>query len=207
MTEALYILGDLFEYWVGDDDDLPSHLKRVITSLKQASEKFPIYFLHGNRDFLIGDTFCQQTGCQLLQQPIVIDLYNRKTLLLHGDSLCTEDQPHQAFRNMVLNPLWQQAFLAKSLAERHAMAQQARQQSQSHTQTLTETIMDVNPTAVINSMQEYQVDQIIHGHTHRPAIHSIDLENTLGRRIVLGDWQETATILKYTPDKAELITI
>lgn len=202
-ADALYILGDFFEYWIGDDDIPAPAMQKVIAGLENTT--MPLYFMHGNRDFLVGDTFCQKIGCTLLSEPYIIDLFGKKTLLLHGDSLCTEDIAHQQFRAMVLNPAWQQEFLSKSLEERHMMAQMARQKSQAN--YTSENIIDINPEALIALIQQYQVEQIIHGHTHQQAIHELIVDNKLIKRMVLGDWKEKGNFLQITSEEANFYSI
>lgn len=187
-ASALYILGDFLEYWVGDDDHM-AYLDAVITTLQALTAKgMALYFLHGNRDFLVGEGFCRHLGAQLLAAETVIDLYGRKALLLHGDSLCTDDRAHMAFRAQVLASDWQAAFLAQPLAERHRQAQHIRQHSQQHTRQKGLSMLDVNAAAVAQIMRRFGVDLLIHGHTHRPAIHTVSLGTHTGQRVVLPDW-------------------
>ena len=194
-AEALYILGDLFEAWIGDDDDRPPH-PGVLTALADlAASGTPLYVMRGNRDFLMGPQFEAQTGCRLLPDPTVVDLYGEPTLLMHGDTLCTEDLEYQAFRRQVRDPRWQSGFLARPLAERAALAQKAREGSRMATQGKAEAIMDVTPEAVVETMQAHGVRQLIHGHTHRPAIHRLVLSSGEARRVVLGDWYQTDSVL------------
>lgn len=169
-ADALYILGDLFEFWVGDDDDTPLH-HQVIEALHKLSQQTPIYFMHGNRDFLIGKRFLKATGCELLEDPSLIDLYGTKTLLMHGDLLCTRDVKYQKFRKFSRRWLVQKLFLLKSLKKRQQIAMRYRQQSQRHTATASEEIMDVTPSEVEKYLQHYDTPLIIHGHTHRPDVH------------------------------------
>ncbi|MGH8580771.1 MAG: UDP-2,3-diacylglucosamine diphosphatase [Gammaproteobacteria bacterium] len=194
-SEALYILGDLFEVWLGDDDDtppIPSILKRL-ADLQEA--KVPLYIMRGNRDFLMGDAFEAKTGCTLLPDARVIDLYGSKTLLLHGDTLCTKDVEYQAFRQMVHNPEWQAQALAAPLAARRAMAKQLRKESVVAMQGKTPLIMDVDQEAVQSTMRQYGAFRLIHGHTHRPAVHRFMLGGQPAERIVLGDWYEEDSVL------------
>ncbi len=204
--DALYILGDLFESWLGDDDDNPTY-QAVIKTLKMLTTAgLPIYIMHGNRDFLLGEKFSDMTGCQLISDPIKIDLYGTPTLLMHGDSLCTLDVSYQQFREQVRNPLWQQQFLAYPLEQRRAFAQQARQQSQTHTQNVEEMITDVTPRAVEEILAEHQVTQLIHGHTHRPAVHEFQSNAQWARRIVVGDWQTgKSCLLNYSATQYTLL--
>lgn len=194
-SEALYILGDLFEVWVGDDDDA-AWLRDFSTALRRLHDSgTALYFLHGNRDFLLGKDFAARCGMQLLPEAIVIDLYGRPTLLMHGDTLCTEDTDYLAFRAQVRNPEWQQMILAFPLEQRRQLAAQLRQQSKMAASNKAEDIMDVTPAEVVRVMAENNVDLLIHGHTHRPARHELivsELSATRksAERIVLGDWRE-----------------
>lgn len=205
-AEALYILGDLFEAWVGDDDDatwLPE-LRDALKTLHDSGTR--LYFLHGNRDFLLGKQFAEQCGMTLLPEAVVIDLYGRKALLLHGDTLCTEDREYLAMRVQLHNPQWQQAVLAKSLAERRQLAAALRMESKTAGAQKNADIMDVTPAAVETVMAAQGVDLLIHGHTHRPARHNISVSGEPAERIVLGDWGTTLWYLRADADGAlELI--
>lgn len=205
-AEALYILGDLFEAWLGDDMVLPDY-EETIEALKQLSSGTPVFIMHGNRDFLMREAFAEMTGASLLDDAVVIDLYGTLTLLMHGDTLCTDDVAYQEFRAMVRNPEWQQALLAKSPQERLALAKQYREISKSETQAKGEMIMDVNQPAVEQAMQEYGVKQLIHGHTHRPAVHDFTLEGNAAQRIVLPDWYDKGGVLSCDEAGCQLETI
>ena len=188
-AEALYILGDLFEYWVGDDDLGDPFHAGIATALLEVSQRgVPVYLMHGNRDFLMGDLLAQACGASLLPDPILIDLYGKKTLLSHGDAFCTEDQEYMAFRRQVRDPAWQKSFLAKPLAERKSIAEQLRQDSEQHKQDKPETIMDVTPAAVDDVLRAKGYPRLIHGHTHRPARHELLVDGILCERWVLPDW-------------------
>ncbi|MEJ2345495.1 MAG: UDP-2,3-diacylglucosamine diphosphatase [Gammaproteobacteria bacterium] len=194
-ADALYILGDLFEAWVGDDDLSPHH-QRVIDGLHELTGRgVPLHVMHGNRDFLLGAAFADASGATLLAEPAVIDLYGTPTLLLHGDILCTDDRDYMQFRAMVRDSAWQQKFLARPLAERHEMARQAREQSRRSASGKGEQIMDVNPEAVTAALRRHGVGRLIHGHTHRPAIHRLAADHAPATRIVLGDWYEQGSVL------------
>lgn len=186
--EALYVLGDLFETWIGDDDNSEFNLAAIAAFHAFSQAGSQLYFMHGNRDFLLGDTFAKATGGALLAEGTVVDLYGVPTLLMHGDSLCTKDEKYMAFRAQVRNPEWQQMMLAKPLQERRMIAQMMRMQSQQSNANKASNIMDVTPEEVVNAMQESGVKQLIHGHTHRPAVHDVALEAEVGQRWVLGDW-------------------
>lgn len=193
-AKALYILGDLFEVWLGDDMVLPEY-RPAIEAMAELSQQVPLYVMYGNRDFLMRDEFCRQSGATLLDEPTIIDLYGTPTLLLHGDILCTDDLPYQEFRRMVRDPQWQEALLAKSPEERLTLARQYRETSKLETGSKDEAIMDVNEQTVKQTLREQNVLQMIHGHTHRPAIHEFELDGQPARRIVLGDWHEQGSVL------------
>lgn len=199
-ADALYILGDLFEAWIGDDDLSPFNLQ-IIQALKQATlSGLPIYFMRGNRDFLIGKRFIEKSGVKLLADPTLINLYGTPTLLMHGDSLCTLDQKHQKWRQMTLNPTYQKLALLLPLSLRLSIARWLRKQSGQHQRNLADYITDVNPEAVAQAMQAHQVARLIHGHTHRPAIHSLPT----GQRIVLGAWHHAGNALYCNESVCEL---
>jgi UDP-2,3-diacylglucosamine hydrolase len=195
-AEALYILGDLFEAWLGDDAVTPDS-QPVLDGLKRLTGTgVPVYVMRGNRDFLLGERFARLTGCRLLADEHVIDLYGNPTLLLHGDTLCTDDVEYQQVRAMVRSPAWQQAFLAKSIDERIRFAREARAKSREVTQNKAEEIMDVNAQAVGAALERHGVSRLIHGHTHRPAVHRHDLHGKAATRIVLGDWYSQSSVLR-----------
>lgn len=191
----LYILGDFFEVWIGDDDDSPL-ARMVIEQLRSLDNQgVPVSLMVGNRDFLIGDRFAEMSRCRLLPEPSVIDLHGTPTLLLHGDSLCIDDQEYQAFRRQVRSAAWRDEFLAQSLEARSAVARELRDASRRKSRDKPQAIMDVNQAAVVDALRAHGVTQLIHGHTHRPAIHRFDVDGIPARRIVLGDWNDTAQIL------------
>lgn len=194
-AEALYILGDLFEAWLGDDMVLPEY-QQALTELKNLSLSVPVYVMYGNRDFLMREKFEVMSGCQLLDEEEVIDLYGTPTLLMHGDTLCTDDIAYQDFRKMVRDPAWQEDLLSKSPEERLALAKKLRDISKEETSGKEQGIMDVNQVTVEQAMQRHQVRQLIHGHTHRPAIHDFDLNGQPAKRIVLADWYQTGSLLR-----------
>lgn len=188
----LYVLGDLFEAWPGDDDD-SSIAREVARLLRAYSDAGPqLFIMCGNRDFLLGEAFCESVGASLLPDRMVIDLYGVPTLLMHGDSLCTADSDYQEFRKMARDPHWQRQLLAKPLAERRALAAELRTTSAEATSMKSEDIMDVTQAEVDREMKAHGVSQLIHGHTHRPARH--DSGNQL--RWVLGAWDEDTWVLK-----------
>jgi UDP-2,3-diacylglucosamine hydrolase len=195
-AQALYILGDLFEAWIGDDS-VPPGMAAVMDGLRDLTQSgVPVYVMVGNRDFLLGETFAAATGCTLLPDPSIVDLYGTPTLLMHGDTLCTDDVEYQQIRAHIRTPQWCKDFLAKTIEERIALAKQARAQSQASTSEKDETIMDVNAQAVAEAFRQHGVTQLIHGHTHRPAIHALYNNGKSAKRIVLGDWYEQSSILR-----------
>lgn len=199
-ADALYILGDLFEAWLGDDDDSPltESVAQALHALRQHGTA--IYFLRGNRDFLLGPDYARRCGMRLLPDPCVIDLYGSPTLLAHGDLLCSDDEAYQQFRRQVRAPEWQAAFLAQPLAERAAFAANARVASQAHQQGIDATITDVNPDTVDQWLAHFGIARIIHGHTHRPAIHAPASDASVWQRIVLGDWYQQGSVLRIAAD-------
>jgi len=198
-AEALFILGDLFEYWVGDDSLSLPFPSRIAASLKAAAARVPIRFMHGNRDFVVADRFASETGVALIDDPTKIDLYGTSTLLLHGDTLCTDDAPYQAFRRQVRHPAWQRAALARPVAERIAIAQDLRVKSEGAKQGKALAIMDVASATVEQVFAESGCAQMIHGHTHRPARHVHHVRGTDRIRWVLADWYERGSYLEASP--------
>lgn len=187
-TEALYILGDFFEAWVGDDDDLPFH-ETIRARLKNLTASgMPVFFQHGNRDFMVGEIFAQQTGCSLLPEQAILDYQGQKIALLHGDSLCIDDVEYQAFRAQMRNPEVQAMLMAQSLDERRALAQSLRDNSKQANSNKACDIMDVNQGELEKVMAELEVNILIHGHTHRPHHHHFTVDGKNMQRIVLGDW-------------------
>ena len=194
-ADALYILGDLFEVWPGDDMIQPDY-EESITKMKQLADNgLPLYIMQGNRDFLMAEKFSEVSGATLIEDPTVIDLYGTPTLLMHGDTLCTDDVDYQKFRAMVRDPHWQNEFLAKSTEERLAMTAKYRNISKDAMSKKSMDIMDVNQGAVEKAMLEQEIHQLIHGHTHRPAIHDFVVNSEKMKRIVLGDWYEQGSVL------------
>ena len=203
-SEALYILGDLFEAWIGDDDSGPMN-DAVCHGLQACTGAgTPVFVMHGNRDFLLGTAFAKRCGCTLLDDPARIELYGTPTLLMHGDLLCTDDTEYMGFREMVRSPGWQEALLSKSLQERRLMAQAMRASSREQTSGTAESSLDVNADAVDRVMTEHHVPRLIHGHTHRPAIHDLEVAGHPAQRIVLGDWYEQGSVLVCSPTGCEL---
>ena len=207
-AEAVYILGDLFEYWIGDDALSATALRVAEAGAALTASGVPCYFMHGNRDFLLGNAYASQLGMALLPEVQVIDLYGTPTLLLHGDSLCTDDVEYQAFRQQSRHPAWQAAVLAMSVEERLQMARTARDASKSHTESISTEIMDVNDSEVRASFQKHGVRRMIHGHTHRPAVHSYELDDGIvAQRIVLADWYAEGSYLSVTADSVDSIKL
>jgi len=210
-ADALYILGDLFEAWVGDDDpsDTGAFVVEKLRGLRDAG--VPVFFQHGNRDFLIGREFARRSGAHLLPEHAVIVLRGEPVLLMHGDSLCTDDLAYQAFRAQTRDPAWRAQFLAQPLAARLAFAAQARAASQQRQQAMKnddraqfETVTDVAQDTVRDTLARYGVNTLIHGHTHRPAIHEIEIDGRACRRIVLGDWYTQGSVLRVDAQGAFL---
>ncbi|KXS53544.1 MAG: UDP-2,3-diacylglucosamine hydrolase [Marinobacter sp. T13-3] len=200
--ERLYILGDFFEAWIGDDERTPLQ-ETIAAALKAISDRgVEIFLMHGNRDFLIGEEFCERAGATLLDDPTVVDLYGTPTLLMHGDSLCTADEEYQKFRANMRNPQMQKMMLARPLEDRQKMARQLRDMSMAKNQGKAEDIMDVTPEEVVREMEAHGVQQMIHGHTHRPAIHDLQANGQPATRIVLGDWDENVWWLEAAPGQA-----
>jgi UDP-2,3-diacylglucosamine hydrolase len=195
-AEAVYILGDLFEAWIGDDDDreLPARVVRALRAL--VSTGVPTFFIAGNRDFLLGADYAARAGMRLLPDASVHTIAGVPTLLMHGDALCTDDRAYLAFRDQVRAPEWQRQFLAQALDARRAFAAQARAGSRAHIRDTPEVLMDVNVEAVASAMRKAGVRRLIHGHTHRPAVHRFMLDAQPAERIVLGDWYEQGSRLR-----------
>jgi len=193
-ASRLYILGDLFEVWLGDDDDIEPY-RAVVEPLRRLAESCDVFFLAGNRDFLVGEDFAAAVGITLLCEPCSLELGPSRVVLLHGDILCTDDHDYQAFRALVRDAAWQAEFLARPLAERRQIAVQLRRDSAAAMSQKSSEIMDVNDAAVLDYFRQNDADIIIHGHTHRPAIHHYDAERM---RIVLGDWVEQPSYLSWS---------
>jgi len=199
-AEAVYILGDLFETWIGDDDPEPVY-SAVRTALKHCvAAGTRVFVMPGNRDFLIGERFRAETHCTLIADPTRIELYGVPTLLMHGDSLCTDDRDYQTMRARLRDPHWQHQVLALPAAERQELAQHARELSALSKRGKDEYIMDVNQDEVLRVISEQRVDLLIHGHTHRPAVHRLRVGNRDVTRIDLGDWYTAGSALVVDPD-------
>jgi len=199
---SLYILGDFFEVWLGDDHN--TAFNQIIINALQAIN-MPIFVMHGNRDFLLGPAFCNAIGATLLPDPSIIELDGEPVLLMHGDSLCTSDTEYMKVRVLLRNEAFQKDFLTKSIPERQAFADQARGESKAHTRETAADIMDVTESEVVRAMQEAGVKTLIHGHTHRPDEHIVDLSNDQsGRRLVLGDWGTHGWKIRAAKGKIQL---
>lgn len=191
-AEALYILGDLFEAWVGDDEDGELANRAAIAIRALADHGVAVAFQHGNRDFLLGQAYAARCGMRLLPERAVETISGTATLLMHGDSLCVDDVAYLAFRRQVRDPSWQQQFLARPLAERRAFAAAARHESARHTAGTAPVLMDVQGDAVRAALRVAGVERLVHGHTHRPALHAFEVEGRSCSRCVLPDWYEQA---------------
>jgi UDP-2,3-diacylglucosamine hydrolase len=196
-ADDLYILGDLFEAWVGDDDPNTHYftIKRALRKLVDSG--IPVYFMHGNRDFMIGKGFANEAGVEILKDPFKTRMYGQRVLLSHGDVLCTDDVQYQRVRKMTRDPDWQANILSRPLKDRLRMAAEARRQSLEQTINQSMEIMDVNQEAVKLVIEKYKVDVLLHGHTHRPAVHDVDLGRRKAKRIVLGDWYTQGSVVRW----------
>lgn len=204
-ADALYILGDLFEAWIGDDDPNPLH-HQMAAAIKAVSDSgVPCYFIHGNRDFLLGKRFARESGMTLLPEEKVLELYGRRVLIMHGDTLCTDDAGYQTFRAKVHKPWLQTLFLALPLFVRKRIAARMRANSKEANSSKSLAIMDVNQNAVVSAMEKHQVQWLIHGHTHRPAVHELIANQQTAFRVVLGAWHTEGSMVKVTADDVELI--
>jgi UDP-2,3-diacylglucosamine hydrolase len=206
-ADAVYLLGDLFEIWLGDDDDNPAGQAVAAGLAACTTAGIPVHLMRGNRDFLIGERFAARCGCRLLDDPARIDLYGSPAVLTHGDSLCTDDVEYQVFRATVRDPRWQQAFLREPLPARRAAAQALRMKSRASTREKPETLTDVNHAAVVRLMTGHGARLLIHGHTHRPGVHTFHIGGEPARRMVLGDWHSQGSVLECTPRDCRLLDI
>ncbi len=204
--DALYILGDFFEYWIGDDDNTP-FIQSIKDKLLTVSKQAPLYFIHGNRDFLLGKRFANACNMTLLNESEVIDLYGRPALIMHGDSLCTKDIEYMKFRRKSRSKWWQKIMLSLPLFVRRYVAESARAKSQMNQRNVDMAILDVTEFEVLRQMSQHNVDLLIHGHTHRPKVHTLDTLTPKGERIVLGDWYTQGSYLICTPQGNSLNTL
>ena len=207
-NDSLYILGDLFESWIGDDN--VSELSQYISDrLLMLSERdISVAIMHGNRDFLIGEDFCKASSIKLINDPRIIEIDTKKVMLTHGDELCTDDSEYQAFRSVVRNPLWQKDFLNFPISKREKIAGEAKDASKDSKENKAMEIMDVNTDAVLKAFNDQNIEIMIHGHTHRPNIHKVSNEGKNLTRYVLGDWSKnSAIILKWNEAEVELMDL
>ena len=207
-NDSLYILGDLFESWIGDDN--VSELSQYISDrLLMLSERdISVAIMHGNRDFLIGEDFCKASSIELINDPRIIEIDTKKVMLTHGDELCTDDKEYQAFRSVVRNPLWQKDFLNFPISKREKIAGEAKDASKDSKDNKAMEIMDVNTDAVLKAFNDHDIEIMIHGHTHRPNIHKVSNEGKNLTRYVLGDWSKnSAIILKWNEAEVELMDL
>jgi UDP-2,3-diacylglucosamine hydrolase len=206
-AEALYILGDLFESWVGDDAPDRAQIAAIQGIRALTSRGVPCFVMHGNRDFLLSSQFCQDSGAELLSDPVIVTLYGERILVMHGDALCTDDRAYQRLRATVRDPDWQLRFLKLSVKARRALAGAARAGSQAHTAAVEYTITDVNASSVAQVLHGSGLSTLLHGHTHRPAIHAIEVDGRPCTRIVLGDWYEHGSLLRWDENGPELLSL
>lgn len=196
-AERLYILGDLFESWVGDDDP-NEHYGWIKQALRKLTRRdVPVFFMHGNRDFMIGKAFAEETGVTVIEDPSIIEIYGNSVLLSHGDAYCTDDVEYQGMREMSRDPEWQAMMLGKSLEERLLFAAQARATSKASSSSINEDITDVNTDAIDEALRAAGVYIMVHGHTHRPAVHDFVVDGQPARRIVLGDWYDQGSVIRW----------
>jgi UDP-2,3-diacylglucosamine hydrolase len=201
---ALYILGDLFESWIGDDAPDAAQSAAIDGLNALTADGVPCFVMHGNRDFLISSEFCRMSGARLLPDPVLITLYGESVLVMHGDALCTDDRAYQRLRATVRDADWQRQFLALSISSRRALAGAARAGSQAHTATMETAITDVNDATVAAALRASGSATLLHGHTHRPAIHSLEVDGRPRTRIVLGDWYDQGSVLRWDHNGPEL---
>ncbi len=207
-ADALYILGDLFEFWVGDDD-LDDPLNAIVAGFlaNAARGGTPVYLMHGNRDFLMAETFCKAAGATLLADPTVVDLYGTPTLLMHGDTLCTDDSAYQDWRRLCRSDAWQEAFLAAPLPARREQMRVLRSRSEEDKRAKPPTIMDVNEGAVKEALRAHACTRLIHGHTHRPGHHKLEVDGKPCERWVLHDWYGHGGYLATDADGLKLLSL
>jgi UDP-2,3-diacylglucosamine hydrolase len=201
---ALYILGDLFESWIGDDAPDSAQTAAIAGLRTLTSSGVPCFVMHGNRDFLLSRRFCEMSGAQLLHDPLIITLYGEAALVMHGDALCTDDHAYQRLRATVRDADWQRQFLALPIESRRALAGAARAGSQAHTAAMEHAITDVNADSVAMALRGAGTSTLLHGHTHRPAIHAMDVDGRPCTRIVLGDWYDQGSVLRWDQNGPEL---
>ena len=206
-AEALYILGDLFESWVGDDAADAAQAAAIAGLHSLTSHGVPCFVMHGNRDFLLAKQFCRMSGALLLPDPLIVTVYGEPVLVMHGDALCTDDRAYQRLRATVREADWQRRFLALSIASRRALAGAARVGSRAHTATMEYAITDVNADSVAIALRSAGTATLLHGHTHRPAIHALQVDGRPCTRIVLGDWYDQGSLLRWDHHGPELVSL
>ena len=206
-ADALFILGDLFDEWLGDDDQRSPHPLICDALAQLTASGLPVSVVHGNHDFLLGRKFAARTGCTLLGDHTVVDLYGTPVLIMHGDTLCTRDRRYQNYRKVVRNRLVQRLFLGMSFDWRARKAAGIRSETKKDVALKADDIMDVTAKAVAAAMRKFRVRHLVHGHTHRPAVHDVDLDGEPATRIVLGDWYGEPTILQWGPRGFKLRTL
>jgi UDP-2,3-diacylglucosamine hydrolase len=201
---ALYILGDLFESWIGDDAPDAAQSAAIAGLRTLTASGVPCFVMHGNRDFLLSEQFCEMSGARLLPDPVIVTLYGEPVLVMHGDALCTDDHAYQRLRATVRDADWQRQFLALSVDARRALAGAARAGSQAHTAVMENAITDVNEDSVALALRAAGTATLLHGHTHRPAIHALEVDGRPRTRIVLGDWYDQGSVLRWDNNGPEL---
>jgi UDP-2,3-diacylglucosamine hydrolase len=206
-ADALYILGDLFESWVGDDAPDAGQQAAIEAIHALSSSGVPCFVMHGNRDFLLGSQFCSRSGAHLLPDPLIVTLYGEPVLVMHGDALCTDDRPYQRLRATVRDTEWQRRFLRLSVVQRRALAGAAREGSRAHTSAIEYTVADVNAESVAAALKAAGVSTLLHGHTHRPGIYPIEVDGRPCTRIVLGDWYSQGSVLRWDASGPELSSL
>jgi UDP-2,3-diacylglucosamine hydrolase len=206
-ADALYILGDLFDSWVGDDAPDAGQSAAIAAIKSLTASGVPCFVMHGNRDFLLGTRFCADTGARLLPDPVMVTLYGEPVLVMHGDALCTDDHAYQRLRATVRDADWQQQFLALSVAARRALAGAARTGSQAHMASMEDAITDVNADSVAAALRAAGTSILLHGHTHRPGMHSLSVDGRKCTRIVLGDWHNQGSLLRWDSSGPELLSL
>src|SRR5271169_6129567 len=206
-ADALYILGDLFDSWVGDDAPDAGQSAAIAAIKSLTASGVPCFVMHGNRDFLLGPKFCADSGARLLADPVIVTLYGDPVLLMHGDALCTDDHAYQRLRATVRDADWQRQFLALSIDQRRTLAGAARAGSRAHTAGIPNTITDVNADSVAAALRGAGSATLLHGHTHRPAIHSLQVDGKARTRIVLGDWYDHGSVLRWNSGGPELASL
>jgi UDP-2,3-diacylglucosamine hydrolase len=206
-AEVLYILGDLFESWIGDDAPDAAQSAAIAGIHTLTTHGVPCFVMHGNRDFLLAQQFCRASGAEILPDPLIVTLYGEPVLVMHGDALCTDDHAYQRLRATVREADWQRQFLALSITSRRALAGAARVGSQAHTAAVEYAITDVNAESVAMALRSAGTATLLHGHTHRPAIHALQVDGRACTRIVLGDWYDQGSLLRWDHDGPELVSL